>query len=137
MVRLVGLSGQTPWSPRGEGWPNCIKKCSNKKGQKSHEEGQKTYIRSVTQINTAEQPGLSFNSSPELLTILSPGAAYKGILRVLPTHLTTHLTSLEHLQRGILSLVSGLGKGGGLTRVKKLDKGHQGGGEVQTQGSKG
>ena len=34
MVHLVGLSGQTPWSPRGEGWPNCMKKCQGEKSQK-------------------------------------------------------------------------------------------------------
>ena len=38
------------------------------------------------------------------------------------------MTSLEHVQLGILNLVSGVGKGAGLTRVKKLDKGRQGGG---------
>ena len=60
--------------------------------------------------------------------MLSPGAAYKGILSVVRINLTTQCPP-QHVPR-----VPGpsVGKGAGLTRVKKLDKGRQGGGEALT-----
>ena len=54
-----GIERADPLVPEGRGVAQLQKKVLNKKGQKSHRECQKTYIRSVTQINTAEQPELS------------------------------------------------------------------------------
>ena len=53
-----------------------------------------------------------------------PGAAYKGILSVLITHLNTQCPPQHVLWIPGL----GVGKGAGLTRVKKLDKSCGGGG---------
>ena len=67
-----------------------------------------------------------YHNPQELLRNMVPGAAYKGILSVVTTHLTTKGPP-QHVPR---VPGPGVGKGVGLTRVKKLDKGRQGGGEV-------
>ena len=58
MVHLVGLSRQTPWSPRGEGWPNCIKKCQWKSQKSPKKRDRNLHQSSNAGKNTAEQPEL-------------------------------------------------------------------------------
>ena len=125
MVHLVGSSRQTPWSPRGEGWPNCIKKHSNKKIKKSHRECQKTYIESVTQINTAEQPELSLIAAHRNYWIICSSELlirkfWAGWPSMWPA-----ISAVTRVQPGIPSLVEVKGRG---RQGLNLDKSRQGGG---------
>ena len=124
MVHLVGSSRQTPWSQRGEGWPNCIKSTQIKRSKKSYGVPENLHwISNADKYSGAARTELN-RGSQELLNNLFQWAAYKEILSGLTVHVASNI-SCYTCAAG--NPESGGGKGVGQTRVK-LDKGRQGGG---------
>ena len=102
------------------------KKVPRKKVKKVLKERQKTYIESsnADRIQRSSQNWIYYNPQ-ELLRNMFPGAAYKGILSGLTTHLTAQCPP-SHVPRGILKLV--LGRGRGRQGLRNLIRAARGGG---------
>ena len=137
MVHLVGLSGQTPWSPRGEGWPNCIKSAQIKRSKKSWRVPENLHrISNADRYSGAARTELN-HGPQELLNILFQWAVYKGKVCGLTVHVASNISRYlwasgnpesaggeRRGSRGLIQDKSRQGGGGWCTHMGETRKSH-------------